>query len=85
MMQAKRESVPFVAGAPLVMRQPPPLPGYGLLPGRSLYLYSGYTCPGSIVQDILECVLPLSLEEARAYCDADPVCKGFMYKPGELQ
>ena len=30
-----------------------------------------------------ECVLPGTLSELQAYCDADPQCKGFSYKPGE--
>ncbi|PRW33664.1 serine threonine- kinase receptor R831 [Chlorella sorokiniana] len=76
----KGPHIPFVSGSPL-MTVAPPLPGYKRLLGSGLFGQRGYTCPESLKPQIQECVRSSSLEGHAQYCNADPRCVAFAYKP----
>ena len=52
---AKGPEVAFTAGAPLQV-DATPLPGYQMLPGRSLFVFGSYNCSGSLRW--VQCSLP---------------------------
>ncbi|KAL4420462.1 hypothetical protein ABPG75_010118 [Micractinium tetrahymenae] len=75
---AKGPAVQFVSGTPVSIRLPA-FPGYSLRPGTDTVAGLGYKCEGSLL--LYSCILQGSVQDLAAICDADPLCKAFVYLP----
>ncbi|PSC71778.1 serine threonine-kinase [Micractinium conductrix] len=75
----KGPEVQFVSGTP-VSFDLPILPGYSVRTGKETVFGLGYQCEESLL--LHSCLLKGLAEELAAICDADPLCKAFVYLPG---
>ncbi|PRW21145.1 serine threonine- kinase receptor R831 [Chlorella sorokiniana] len=78
---AKGTGVPYISGTPVSLVLPA-LPGFSVRPGTETQAGLGYKCEGSLL--LHSCMLQAPVEELAAMCNADPMCKAFVYLPNGL-
>lgn len=78
---AKGEGVPYVSGTPVSIVLPA-LPGFSVRPGTETQAGLGYKCEGSLL--LHSCMLQAPVQDLAAMCNADPMCKAFVYLPDGL-